>query len=1571
MYSVNLNQEDEKKRMGKQSSLFSGNEDFSAVPEANYFEQEPDDNGVVKHPSFNGNSYGKDDIFNNTIFASSMQERERETPAPSVFSAPDGAIPNDDGHFEMSSAANVAADAKDETRPFTSARELLGAGYKKNRFLNDSYKTIFPENTPQRNKFLYSVSPKALDDVATDYFNNELSELYNKKLDEARVYSNKAFSEYYQNPVAASRIAKERHDPIKIADETIKEIDTEKLRQMVEPLARRGGFDADKYIEDYVKPTLHNMMLADYVDKNKPKNSTEYILRSAYNNSLIGKAANIGFSDKSSALIENESLAKYDAGKLENFAAGIGSLLIDAPAFAAFGSLAGNLTGNVTKMATNRLGKKLLATNDITKEQAARLAERAIKSRLSTKIAESAATQGLTLGTYDLANSVADDVLYNEGVDVGKAAGAFAKGLATGGAVGAVGTRLKKAMGGLTGGKKMLASTGVLSAESAVFTLSTEIDKVLNDVDIEPIDLVNDFAESAATLGVMKMAHWRPAGVKNKLKADGTLKDELKLSKTEQAELREINIDPVEFMKELETTLALPSYGIGATRKAITERYTEMMQSKELSAATKSKLMYLIENKLTSTPPVAFDYNVEQNRNGEWLFTTYDFVGNKVESRAFESPESLKSHLLVNKGKLRKNRIAAYEHELLQGVNSQNLLRQAGLYGKEKNVSIDAISQALYKRAQNIPLAGWEDILVREIVERASYDQNGMVQFLADMRRNIEQKHGLDDGSLLTKINEQFYKCSKAENNALDEYEALVRNEVNSLKQGTDKKRAAEFRELGKNSAFKGMTNDEVKSKEVADFYTLHPEKNQAVGSVINMRPIKIDDNKPSAFVWSYNGVENTTEDIKHLSSVASRLAEKLNFKVDFINNEREIPYPDVNNERDVANYNNKLRAMGWLDRDGKITINLPNVPSVEDVEKTVVHEGVTHLGLLKLFGNHLNNFLEEIYRKASSSVRSDIANIQSRYPFADNFTVIEEYLAHLSEKAVLSPSERSMLTNFKDFVKNSLIRLNVYTGRNRRITEAELNSLLRQHAKYIEKRTPPSKYRRWVFGNFDAAKQNENSYYDRQAYEDDVRAKIAEGKYFTNTPVALYNTKLLQNYEFLPENKKQQVLKQWGMTDEQVMQLKSQDKFRFVGKKGADNKAFYEGYEDGDPELAQAIEFEKKGVNSNDIRFATGWQRGVDKQWRKEMPDGKMMVHDQLYKTLVGKNKELALDYLDLKKIPLDAWGHDEKIIWERVQRESGDLLKNGNLGDVLHDPSFYATYPELANLPVEIVNNTNVPLRYDSRNKKILIDKSFFLYPENSVYMSGVLQNVIQDYEGFSKAVSMNVFGINSKLGRKYREAQKIIEAINNARSVVPDFDKNRDIDKAFEKEYKFTPEDFKKRFPSLEEYMIYKLTGKDIAFSGDVEVRNVMNRFDAGEFDGRVISPEVTEDIPRSKQVAIKELSDLKKYFNGPLDIIFQKIQQLHSDEPLILENVKKRVRRADLSPLERGRFEWEMEEYAKEVLERLQNMGKWKNDYGYGKFKKREEKKKRLLNDAVELQKWRGLYEHYEDGLEELN
>lgn len=1391
MYSFNFNEEDKEKKglygAPLPSSGSASGEDFYGLGQ--------DDEELTERRPF---SYGKDNVFNNTVFASSMPN--------DIMSKSTQSVPSSIGSAERKSYVSAP----------TSARDFLRAGYKNDSFMDSMFNHAVPEATPRRGEYLYSVSQDAVKNVASDYMKDGLGSIYDKKLDAARVNSNKAFAEYIQDPIAASRIAQERYNPLAVIDETMKEVDDDKLRKMVEPLARRGGFDADRYIEDYVKPTMRDMMVNDYLEKNKPKSSAEYMLRSAYNNSAIGKLSKIGFGQHPTALLDAESLERYDANKLEKFTAGIGSLLIDAPMFAGIGALSSGVVGKATSMATDRLASRVLsyrAAEGMTKERATEIAGRMIRSNLSNRIAQSAATQGLTLGTYDLANSIAEDVLYNDRVDVGKATGAFAKGLFTGGAVGAVGTRFQRATRGLTGGKRLLASTGVLSAESAVFTFSTEVDKVLNDVDIEPIDIVNDYAESLATLGVMKMSHWRPKGVRNKLKPDGTLKDELKLSNSEKEELREINIDPETFIADVTKELVLPSYGLGATRDAIAGRYLKMMNSKDVSATTKSKLMYIIENKLTSTPPVAFDYGVERRRNGDWVLTTYDFEGNRIERHHFEHAGNAKNYLLVNKATLRNNRITAYERELLQGVESQNLLRQAGIYAKEKSVGVDDISQALYKRAQGVQLSGWEDMLVKDIVERTTYDQSGMVQYLADLRRGIEKKYGLEDGSLLVKINEPFYKNKAAENRALDEYEAMVCDEVNALKLGTDRQRAAEFRRLGETSSFKGMTNKEVREKEVADYYTRHPEENNALGTGFNEKPIDIKDNQQGGYVWSYYGTNNTAEDLNHLRKIALDLSQRLNCEVEFINNERELPYPDVKDKYQVLEYNNKVRAMGWLDRNGKVTINLPNIPSVEEVEKTVVHECVAHYGLLKLFGNHLNSFLEEVYRRASSDVRMAIADMKSRYRFADNYTVIEEYLAHLTEKVVLSTGERAMMTNVKDFLKNSLVRLNLYTGRNRRVTEGDLKSLLRQHAKYIEKRTAPSDYRRWVFGEFDAAKQKENTYYDREAYEQSQREKIAGGKYFINTPAPLYNSKLYQNYEFLPEEKKRQTLRRWGVTDEDVMALKSRDKYRPAG-------------------------------------------------------DG---------------------------------------------------FFGNRTLKDVFEDASFYKEYPELANLPVEVVENPQMPLSYDSRGKRLLVDRGFFSTPGNQEQMSRVLQDVVRDYEGFNKAVSMNLFGINSRLGRKYNEAQTVIKALDNARVATPDFDRNGDIDRAFEKEYGFTINEFRKRFPSLDEYTIYKLSNGAVPFNDKV-----------------IPSSSAGENVPPIS--AVSDLADLMKYFNGPLDIVYRKLQQIQSENP----------------------------QQPKSGVEQLPE-----NDYGFSEFKKQQDDKRRRLKDAVEYQKWRDAFRHLDDELDVLN
>ena len=316
-------------------------------------------------------------------------------------------------------------------------------------------------------------------------------------------------------------------------------------------------------------------------------------MRSALDNSLMGKMGamgmNIDKSARNNRMLATEGVANYDSRRVEDFAAGVGSLLIDSPVFSGLGSAASSAVGRVTSKATERLAETVLSRYKgklVSKEFADAVAGKVIKDRLKSRILQSSATQGLTLGGYDIANSVADDILYNGTVNIGKAAGSFAKGFATGAAVGTVGTTLKARSKGLTGGKKLLSSAGVLSAESAVFTAGTELEKLAHGVEVTPVDLVNDFAGSAATLLTMRMSHWVPKGAMQKLNADGSVKEEFRLSNSERQELREQNVDPEGFMNVLEKELRMPSLG-SANAKRLKEDYAMLMTNDKLSASAK------------------------------------------------------------------------------------------------------------------------------------------------------------------------------------------------------------------------------------------------------------------------------------------------------------------------------------------------------------------------------------------------------------------------------------------------------------------------------------------------------------------------------------------------------------------------------------------------------------------------------------------------------------------------------------------------------------------------------------------------------------------------------------------------------------------------------------------------------------------------------------------------------------------------------------------------------------------------------------------------------------------------
>ena len=91
-------------------------------------------------------------------------------------------------------------------------------------------------------------------------------------------------------------------------------------------------------------------------------------------------------------------------------------------------------------------------------------------------------------------------------------------------------------------------------------------------------------------------------------------------------------------------------------------------------------------------------------------------------------------------------------------------------------------------------------------------------------------------------------------------------------------------------------------------------------------------------------------------------------------------------------------RKKGWYSpRTGKIVIILGNHKSMDDVMKSILHEGVAHHGLRQMFGEYFNTFLDNVYRTASPEIRERIYAMAKKHGW-DFRTATEEYLAMLAE---------------------------------------------------------------------------------------------------------------------------------------------------------------------------------------------------------------------------------------------------------------------------------------------------------------------------------------------------------------------------------------------------------------------------------------------------------------------------------------------------------------------------------------------------------------------------------------------
>nr|DAI52211.1 MAG TPA: DNA methylase [Caudoviricetes sp.] len=182
-----------------------------------------------------------------------------------------------------------------------------------------------------------------------------------------------------------------------------------------------------------------------------------------------------------------------------------------------------------------------------------------------------------------------------------------------------------------------------------------------------------------------------------------------------------------------------------------------------------------------------------------------------------------------------------------------------------------------------------------------------------------------------------------------------------------------------------------------------------------------------------------------------------------------------LNNIETVTNSNSlqgkKAKAKGFYSKSsGKISIVIPNHASVEDVEKTLLHEAVAHYGLRKLFGEHFETFLDNVYQNVEPEIRRIITS-QAANNNWDFRTATEEYLAGLAERTDFERVHYAIWNKIKSLFLKMLHSIGLENWSATELSDNELRYLLWRS---YENMKEPGRYRSILGEAEDIAKQNE-----------------------------------------------------------------------------------------------------------------------------------------------------------------------------------------------------------------------------------------------------------------------------------------------------------------------------------------------------------------------------------------------------------------------------------------------------------------------------------------------------------------
>lgn len=201
-------------------------------------------------------------------------------------------------------------------------------------------------------------------------------------------------------------------------------------------------------------------------------------------------------------------------------------------------------------------------------------------------------------------------------------------------------------------------------------------------------------------------------------------------------------------------------------------------------------------------------------------------------------------------------------------------------------------------------------------------------------------------------------------------------------------------------------------------------------------------------FLYDSMGANSMTidenQDLNNIKSEdVEETAKKLNVPVEVITSVDQIK---DNSVRSAIEKGRKVK--GWYSlSDNKVYVYLPNATSMEDVNQTILHEGVAHYGLRQLVGeDRMDDFLDDVFANVTDEVRKKIIDTLPRYGYNSRIAT-EEYMARMAENGV----EVSVWQRIKQAFNSLMIRMSI----NIKISDNELRYILWRSRQNLDKNKP------------------------------------------------------------------------------------------------------------------------------------------------------------------------------------------------------------------------------------------------------------------------------------------------------------------------------------------------------------------------------------------------------------------------------------------------------------------------------------------------------------------------------------